>query len=266
MTPPKEVCVHRHRVEVAITGAQVSPERVAVRDLIDVLTRIERAVDSYAEAHLGEVPEEARLSLVDIKPGSECLVFSVPDPLVGAMAVISKAIDLEDYAELPGATYHELYALSESVTRRGWGLEIRELPEQGIHHARIDAAKPLAPPPRPAAIQGTTAIHGRCLRVGGATEPKAEIRLSATEKLLNVALSEELAKEVAKRLYEEVVLEGTATWSTETWEIESFRVSRVTDYRKTDPDLAFKELAEAAEGKWEGVDALDYVRGLRRDD
>lgn len=258
--------MHRHRVKVAITGAEVSPERVSVRELVEILSRIERAVLSYAQVHVGQLPEEADLSLVDIEPGSECLVFSVPDPLVNAVAVISQAIDAQQYDELPEPTYAELYALSESVTGRGWGLEIREHLEQGIRYARIDAEKPLAPPPQPALVQGTTTIHGRCLRVGGATQPRAEIRLSSTEQILNVTLSEELAKELGKRLYDEVVLEGSVTWDTQTWEIESFRVSRITDYRKTDPDLAFKELAEAAEGKWEEVDAAEYVRGLRRDE
>lgn len=257
--------MNRHRVEMAITGAKVTPETVSIRDLVDILARVERMVVSYAEARFAELTEEATLSLVDIEAGSECLVFSVPDPLLGAVAQISKAVQLGDYVELPQSTYAELYGLSESVTKRGWGFEIQENLGHGIHHARIDDQNMLAPR-SPAFVQGTTTVHGRCLRVGGAVQPKAEIRLSTTAKILNVDLSEEMAKELAARLYEEVVLEGSVTWNMDSWEIERFRVSRITAYRKTDPDLGFKELAEAAEGRWEGVDAVEYVRALRSDD
>ena len=256
----------RQRVEIAITGPSVSPEEVSVSLLTTVLSRLEGAVLSYARAKFGDqLAEDLTLSLVDIRQGSECLVFSVPDPLVPAVAGISQALGLENYADLPGPTYAELYQLSEAVTDRGWGVEIREQPEHGIRWARLGTERPLPPPFKPALIQGTTTVHGRCLRVGG-VQPRAEIRLSTNSRLLNVDLSEETAKELATRLYEEVVLEGHATWNAETWEVERFRVSRITDFRRTDPDLAFKELAEAAQGQWEGVDAAEYVRSLRVDD
>jgi hypothetical protein len=253
--------MNRHEVQVAITGAQVSPEEVSLRELVAVLTRLDAAIQSYAVAKL-EVPEGLAVSLVDIRSGSESLVLSVPDPLLPAVVTIAESFQRGDYSALPNATYKELYELSETVVGRGWSLEIREEPKVGIPYASLTPEAPLAPPAAPVQLKGTSTIHGRCLRVGGSTKPRAEIRLDSGE-LLNVDLSETLAKELAPQLYEEVALEGTATWDPDTWKIEHFRVSDVLPYRKTDPALAFRELAEAAGGRWDGVDPLDYVRTLR---
>lgn len=255
--------MNRHRVHVSITGAEVSPEQVPIKDLVGILTRLDRAISTYAAAKRIDLPEGTSVSLVDIKPGSECLVFSVPEPLIGVVANISTAVGQRQFGDLPEETYGELYALSQAVSARGWDLEIREDQEHGIQPARFGAGEPLGAPHAPTFVKGTTTVYGRCLRVGG-VQPKAEVRLP-NGKLMHVDLSEEVAKELAARLYEEVVLEGTATWETSTWEIQDFRVNQVTRFQKTDPVLAFKELAEASGDAWDGVDAVDFVRGLRRD-
>jgi hypothetical protein len=253
--------MNRHEVQVAITGAQVSPEEVSLRELVAVLQRLDAAIQSYAAEKL-DVPEGVAVSLVDIRSGSESLVLSVPEPLLPAVATISDSFCRGDFSALPRATYKELYELSDTMVRRGWGLEIREQREAGIPYAKLTPEAPLAPPAGPVQLRGTSTVHGRCLRVGGSTKPRAEIRLSSGG-LLNVDLSEELAKELAPQLYEEVALEGTATWDPDTWKIESFRVNEVLPYRKTDPALAFRELSEAAAGRWDEVDPVSYVRGLR---
>lgn len=253
--------MNRHEVQVAITGAQVTPEEVSLRELVAILSRLDAAIQSYAVAKL-QIPEGLAASLIDIRPGSESLVLSVPDPLLPAVVTIAKSFDRSDFSALPCTTYKELYELAETVTSRGWALEIRAEPTVGIPHALLTPETPLAPPAAPVHLKGTSTIHGRCLRVGGSTRPRAEIRLAGGE-LLNVDLSEALAKELAPQLYEEVALEGTATWDPDTWRIEHFRVSDVLPYHKTDPALAFRELAEAAGGRWDGVDPVEYVRSLR---
>lgn len=259
--------MNRHRVEMAITGETVSPESVSVSLLSEILTRIERAIGAYAQAKMAEVAtEDLTISLVDIRAGSECLTFSVPEPLVPAVAGISKALELGEHDDLPRSTYTELYEISDMVSRRGWNFEIREQPRQNVRPAVFGFENALPPPSEPVRVRGTTTLHGRCLRVGGATQPKAEIRPATGSKILNVELSEEIAKQLATRLYEEVVLQGEATWNSETWEVESFRVSSVTNYRRTEPTLAFRELAEAAGSEWDEVDAAAYVRALRADD
>lgn len=257
----------RHRIRMAITGKGVSPEAVPLHDLAEILASIERLVLACATASASteELLPEAPVSLVGIEDSSAGLVLSVEEPHFNAVSRVSNAVVTGDYLELPDPALLELGRLSKSVERRGWQFEIKEHSELGISYARIESEK-LPEATEHAPIEGTTTIYGRCLRVGGATRPKAEIRLTSSGKILNVELSENDAKELAKRLYEEVILEGRVTWDIATWEIQRFRVSHIAPYRQTDPAIAFKELAEAAHGQWEGVDASEYVKALRSDD
>src|SRR5262249_38810990 len=93
--------------------------------------------------------------------------------------------------------------------------------------------------------------------------PRAELRVANRSSLLYVDVSEEDAKFLGQRLYDQVVLEGVATWDPETWAVREFRVSRVTEYRPGRVADAFRALAEVSEGIWEQVDAVDFVRKVR---
>lgn len=253
----------RHEVEIQLSGAKLSPEAVSISALVGVLTRLDNAVRGYLPEAPGGASEEAALSLTGIRAGSETLVLSLAEPYLPAWVGISDAIESGDYGKLPGPSYEEIYRLSEDTAKRKWAVEIRENAALGVKPARLSPDKPLKAPAGPVAIKGTTTIHGRCLRVGGSTRPRAEVRLSSTGQLLNADISEKDAKSLAQQLYEEVALEGTATWDPDTWEIVAFKVTDVLPYRKVDPALAFKELSEVAEGKWDEVDPVAYVRGLR---
>jgi hypothetical protein len=210
-----------------------------------------------------EIPSGDKVSLVSIEGGSEKLVLTMDPPYLAATVAVTRAVSRGGVEDLPAETLRELRSLSCSVANHGWALEFEADERVGIEAARLEPETiPAARlPPR---LQGTTTVHARCLRVGG-VEPKAELRLSTSGALLYASLSEEDAKALARRLYEEVVLEGRATWDAETWEIEDFRILGVSPYQTTDPVLAFKELAESARGRWDDVDAVEYVRKLREE-
>lgn len=93
-------------------------------------------------------------------------------------------------------------------------------------------------------------------------KPKAEIRLQ-TGELLYPDVAEVIAKDLGKYLYEEVVVKATATWRTDTWQVVDLKIEAISPFRRVDPVLAFKELADAAKGRWEEVDAREYVDRLR---
>jgi hypothetical protein len=129
--------------------------------------------------------------------------------------------------------------------------------------AEISPDRGVSPPPPPPEVTGDTTLLARCLRVGG-VRPKAELRLQ-TGELLYPDVSEEIARELGKRLYEEVVVRATATWRTDNWQVVQLRIDSVSSFRRVDPVLAFKELTEAAKGRWDEVDAREYVESLRAD-
>ena len=110
-------------------------------------------------------------------------------------------------------------------------------------------------------LKGSTTLLAHCLRVGDTI--KTELRLPQAGQFLNVDMPEAIAKALGRHFPEIVVLKGQATWDLETWQILDFKVTGIADFTAADPYQAMQDLAAAAQGHWEGVDALEYVRELR---
>lgn len=244
---------------IKMTG-NARPETVSASDLADFIEHVERLLISYAKSEGLELSSDAAVSLVGVGEGSNALTFAAQVEVMPGYVAVAHAINENDYSNLPDETYKNLYEMVELSRKKNRGLELLDA-SQSIS-ASIQPGKSIDPPLSPIKIGGSTTIVGRCLRVGG-VEPKAEIRVTKDQKLLHVAISENIARELAKRLYEEVILDGQATWNAETWEIEDFKVAGVQAYIKRPPSEAFKKLSETTEGRWDGVDAIKYVNSLR---
>lgn len=245
--------------QLNITGPE-GPTSVAIGDLAGVLAQLERTVAAYVRLEKVEIPEgSVAVSLLDIRQGSEGLVFSVPPPVMPAVALMSKNILHNSYGS--SDAHGEVYRLWQELQSRRWGLAFVPDARHDIVAAEIPQDRGVPAPPRPSEIKGDTTILARCLRVGG-VKPKAEIRLQ-TGELLYPDVSEVVAKELGKFLYDEVVVKATATWRTDTWQVIDLQIDTVSPFRRVDPVLAFKELAEAAKGRWDEVDAREYVDRLR---
>ncbi|MFL6199294.1 MAG: hypothetical protein ACJ76J_08970 [Thermoanaerobaculia bacterium] len=247
--------------QLNITGPE-GPSSVALGDLAGVLARFERAVATYLKLEKVEIPEgSVAVSLLDIRQGSEGLVFSVPPPVMPVVALMSRNILHNSYAS--NDAHCEIYQLWEELHRHEWGLAFVHDSLHDIVPAEIPQGRGVPPPPKPSEVKGDTTILARCLRVGG-VKPKAEIRLQ-TGELLYPDVAEAVAKDLGKYLYEEVVLKATATWRTDTWQVVDLQIDSISPFRRVDPVLAFKELADAAKGRWDEVDAKEYVDRLRSD-
>ena len=180
-----------------------------------------------------------------------------------APKLISQAISTNDYSNVPTEARKALCKVSDQTVKKKWSVEFLEDTSLQIEPAII--SKEHKVPLDNNKLMGATTIFGRCFRVGGETKPKAGIRLF-NGGTLYIDVSEQMARELARSLYEEVGIEGTATWQTDNWEIEDFKAIRITDYHSTDPKTAFEKLAEVSKGCWDGVDAEEFVRSLRAEE
>ena len=111
-------------------------------------------------------------------------------------------------------------------------------------------------------VKGTSTIFGKCIRVGG-SEPKVDVRLPNRSRLLHVKVTEEMARRLARNLYDNVAMTGEATWERDTWFIVNFRATSVVNIQSGTPLQAFKELGEMVGEKWKGIDVERFVEEMR---
>ena len=239
------------------------PGSVDVKDLIEFLANWEKAILETAESNKVALPSRENatiLSLVEITDSSYGLGMKILDTAVVVMGLISDAVATSRYDGLPPKAVEALAAISKQAEKNSWVAQIIPGASNIIKAAEISADNPVPAYTEPF-VHGFTTLIGQLLRVGGA-EPKAEIR-DEFGNLHFIRIDTETAKALAVRLYEEISIDGEATWNTDTWEIIKFKVNQVNDYRPFNLVAAFEELSKRVQGAWDDVDVEAYFKTER---
>lgn len=244
------------RFQVDILGA--NPEEVTISELSDFLRALEQAVASASETY----DERIKLRLVDVATGSDRLTLAAPSEALPHIAVITAALKNGSFDQLPRPTHQALSEMSKVTKRNNWGFRFVGNKRLSIESVEFDVGQEV-PAPVIRKVKGVTSIMARCMRVGGAVTPRAELRVHNRQVLLHVDISEKLAKELGNRLYDDVVLSGEATWDPDTWEVVEFSVSAIAPYEQTPVDVSFQQLAHVAGTAWDGIDADSFVQEQR---
>jgi hypothetical protein len=254
----------QRRIVLRIANPEVSPELVSLTDLANMLKTLEDAVVTEARARDIDPTKDIRLGLVGVKGGSNTLSIACSLKAYSIAHDIADVVTKRTYEKVAPETQRRLHDLSVISAKRKWKTEMT-VSKAGKSKTAVISEGDVIPLPMGKRIQGTTSLFGHCIRAGG-KEPRASIRLHWRDKLLHIDVDKRMAQQLGKRLYEDIVIEGTAVWDSRTWDILEFTASSIGRYKKTDAVTAFKELAEAAGGRWDNVDAEEYVRGLRDED
>lgn len=93
-----------------------------------------------------------------------------------------------------------------------------------------------------------TDIYGQCVEIGG--RPPRLVLITQTGEKLRIRLSEEMAKQVAKHLYEEIGLRVVAPFEAERYRVVDLKATAILPYRKTPLKDAIRALQQAAGADW----------------
>jgi hypothetical protein len=253
--------------QLCVEGSGVTPATIDVADLVVLLSEFRKAVCLAAGiSQEGNEDGGPVVSLVSIEPGSSRLRLAASQVALAGAMLLTDAVRNETYSGVPLEARTSLARMSALVVKREWELTLG--PEsgyaEGVRSATISRDHPV-PDPDADVMRGATTIYGRCMRVGG-EKPVLRVKLAQTQETISVEVSEELAKELGQHLYEDVAIEGEAIWRVSDWKIEAFRARRVLSYQPAPAAHAFEELATASNGRWDEIDAGEYVRRLRSEE
>jgi len=251
----------RKTFRLDLLGEGVLPETTRASDLADLVAHFEKAILETAAAQGVELTDESFVSLVGIEPGSNRLTWAVATMVLPAVTAVSGATASGNFDQLPRAAHQALHDISNRAADRHWLVKFVSDDPTAVPAAEISEDHPIPPPPPVPEVRGTTTLFGRCIRVGG-VRPRAEISLERGGTLF-IDVSESLARKLAQRLYDQVCLDGEASWDAETWSIQSFKATAMADYAPGSLVNAFRDLAADADGAFDGLDAQEYVQQCR---
>lgn len=245
--------------EVLFEGEEVYPEFIPLGTLTQTFSAIRRlmagseVVEEDEEAV--EVMDTSSIRLLDVKRGSALFQF------VGASATTDLANlrgvgrVLESPDELGNNDYvlRPIETLSAVARRLECSVVFREATSQKTILAKIEPTSY----ERIAGslfITGDTAITGRVERVGGATAKSCALRVSFQAKLLYCKVTtQDIARQLGAKLYQDVAVTGTVRWLRSSWKIVHFTINNVYQPQTGSLQDAFQALREAGGHGWDGV-------------
>ncbi len=255
--------MNHNQLSLRFTGvADLKPQVLRAKELAEIIENFETAITAAVIAHNPMIKrEQIAVSLISVNDQSIGLVFApnLPELTYPAAFRIAEAFASGRFASLPETVLTPLRGLVRFVRQRGCIAEVyvkRETQTVATSitpQTRIETFVP---------VDGETVLYGQVIRAGG-IDPKVELKPLAG-KALFCSTTQEIAVQLANRLYQQVSVQGCATWDQETFEIKEFRITKVLAYTKKPLTQAFKLLKESAQGAFDSIeDVNQYVTTLR---
>jgi hypothetical protein len=252
-------------IELRFSGKDIIPQNLSSKEVAGIIREFEEALFSIVSRDNPEInKDDLYLGLVKVENKSAGYVFEPKVKRVYLPAFLLLATSLKQHSlnNLPLKTIESLNEISQFSKRRncsahfGFDKSIEEPLATITPDYEIDIRDDFY-------ITGTTALYGEVQRVGGA-DPKVALRPYNQEKIIYCPIDQNLAKELAGRLYEWVSLTGTAKWQIEDNVIIDFKISRIEEFQPKTNVEAFSELSGVLGEYWDEVDDVDKY--LSRDD
>ncbi len=232
----------------------VYPEMIPLSVLSRVLSAVRRLASGLEEhEETSAVTSEQEIGLLQVRRGSAVYQFKAPPQALGYLRVAGQILERpetigdRDYILSP---VEELSAVAKSLR---CPIVLREPGKEGVVLARIEAAS-YSTISRRLLISGESAITGKVVRVGGATENKCGLRIPDQSRMLICKVdSAEVARNLGQRLYEEIAAHGTATWLKTTWKIVGFTVKEVFQPKLKSLEETIESLRNAGGKSWDDI-------------
>jgi hypothetical protein len=244
--------------EVLFDGKGIYPELIPLGTLTQTLSAIRRLASGSAITDEDEEEgssEDASIRLLDVKRGSAVFRFVGPSAVsdlahlrgVGKVLEVPEELGDNDYVLRP------IELLSTIARRLGCSVVVREADAQKAVLAKIEPTSYEQIAGR-LFLTGETAISGHVERVGGATSRRCALRVAFQSRLLFCRVAtEEVARQLGGKLYQDVAVAGTARWLRNSWKVVHFTINSVSQPEAGSLPEAFKALRKAGGHSWDDV-------------
>ena len=245
-------------IEIKFHGGGINPSAIKASEVAELINAFEKSIVATVHENYPELDVEkyAYLSFQSIKNESLGLGFAAindEDAYSDAHLKIAYSINSNDYNNLPYLTIENLKVVSKFSKKHNCVCDYILNSEK---KAELTPATVIEIN-KNTIIKGETTIYGKIERVGGA-EPRIVFKDHADNKIY-FEVTEDIAKQLAAKLYEEIALTGTATWDKKTYRVVDFKVTGITDLNKKSLIETFTEIQDIISNNWEEFDDIETI-------
>jgi hypothetical protein len=245
-------------LEMLFDGLELLPENISLGKLSQAFSAVQRlASGQYVSREDEPEDEEAddSLRLLDVQRGSAVYRITGPSP-DAPIANIRKAGSILEEPDEAGDSDYVINPV-EDLSRIARSLACR------IVLRKPGSIRPLATVDSDSyhriagrlIVEGDTAFTGKVQRVGGKMSNRCALSVPFQHRMIYCLVeSPDLARTLGQRLYQDVVVQGTARWLRGSWKLFSFRVKDVYQPKKGGIREAFKALHDAGGKGWDQIE------------
>jgi hypothetical protein len=273
---------HSPTFEVRLIGPGVQPWSVPTRQLAKLLSAVQRLVEPVDSEDGDDEADEREaignldatgLRLLSVRPGSAAYRLSSPRPTqdVQSLRLAGQAIREPAEGAWTAGTLSALERCSEAAHALGCQVELR-LPSAARGRVLGDVLAIIGPGTYKSVegvvqLTGDTSSFATIERVGGATSHRCGLRFANQPSRMvfgTIRDGEGLAVELAKHLFQSVLVSGRATWIRRSNHIRRFEIQSFQAPRQIPIGSIFERLRAAGGVAWNVVPDPDaYVAELR---
>jgi hypothetical protein len=235
-------------IQIRFAGGGITPQTIKSKDLAEIAASFEQSIiEIILQQNPSLIGNEIAISLVQIDEGSAKFRF-IPSIVSGAIAFTTLTDSINT------RTISKFTQVKNCVAELRSNLQSNE----PLAVINPETQKSL---PTVHFINGETTLYGTVEKVGGA-EPRVVLRLSGKETI-SCETTPEIAKNLGKRLYEFVGVQGRAKWQYGQTVLESFKINEILEYKESPIVSAMNELAAIVQPHWANKDANELIAEIR---
>jgi hypothetical protein len=245
-------------LELKFEGGGINPASVRAAEVAELILSFEKAVistlhDKYPNIDTTQYAFLSFSSIENKSLGLKFLAERATDAFINSYLFVTTSISNDNYTELSAPTLDSLKSISRFTKRHNCecnyiyeGTTIAKFTPLTNVEISDDYI-----------LKGETVIHGKIQRVGGDT-PRVVFK-EHTGKNIYFEVTEEIAKQLAPKLYEDVALHGVAKWDKKTYRVIDFKVSSIGELKDISLTDAFKQIQDIIGKYWDEVDDIQAV-------
>lgn len=231
--------------------------------MMDYLIDFEALITALLEDSGIKIPEGPVITLTGVTEGSNILLLGVLSVVLPVVSKASNAIANNSIDNLPSNAIDAMRKITTKTIAKNQAFTIAAIPEYQVTEATISPSfSAVIAEHQARLVTGDSRIYGRCVGVAGERIPHADIKLIEGHTI-RISVTQDLAIQLAKNLYEEVCIEGEAIWKVPGWKIVKFTAASVSTHPRIDPAKAMEILRGSSSRYLKEINPETFVDDLR---
>lgn len=239
-------------IEFRIRGPQ-GPADVSVSDALKVLSGLEQALCALTGVR------GSAIAVVDVKGGSARYLVHARHIAIAAIQAVTFAVGSGVYDDLPKDARVGLRSMIRGIQDRGWHADVTWSQEDKA--PSIEIGPGTAVPDPDATMTCETTAYGYIEQVGGKA-PHVVVRLDSGARVTCPA-NEDLARQLALRLYQPVRVSGLAEFRLEDFGLARFSSATIEPFEDAGFAAVMGELRVALADAWDPESPSQMLEDLR---